>query len=234
MTQSLDELYAPKAMSLDELFAAIQPPPLLPVSYPPSDNSDFMSAISASAANVPQPISPDRLRGGLLPAPLEQLNYRGSQNSELPGTYAPLDQYADITLNDFPAAVHGFGHVGIGVNMDKTQGFYPRDDNVWTKFLELMGADVPGAVKYDDISQPHRSVTMHTNSAQDAAVQRYIDATKSNPGDYNLYRRNCAGFCEGGLKAGGARAPATAFPNALYDILNGTKPLNLPPGYYYP
>jgi hypothetical protein len=46
MTKSFDELYAPKAMSLDELFAAIRPPPLLPVSYPPSDNSDFMSPSS--------------------------------------------------------------------------------------------------------------------------------------------------------------------------------------------
>ncbi len=37
MTKSFDELFAPKAMSLDELFAAIQPPPLLPVSYPSHD-----------------------------------------------------------------------------------------------------------------------------------------------------------------------------------------------------
>jgi hypothetical protein len=35
MTQSFDELYAPKAMSLDELFAAIRPPPLKPVEYDP-------------------------------------------------------------------------------------------------------------------------------------------------------------------------------------------------------
>ena len=34
MTKSFDEIYAPKAMSLDELFAAIQPLPLLPLSYP--------------------------------------------------------------------------------------------------------------------------------------------------------------------------------------------------------
>jgi hypothetical protein len=85
-------------------------------------------------------------------------------------------------------------------------------------------------VKYDDLSQPYRSVTIHTNRAQDDAVQRYIDATKAQPGNYNLYRRNCAGFCEGGLRAGGARAPSTGFPNALYDILNGTKPFDLPPG----
>ncbi len=231
MTQSLDELYAPKAMSLDELLAAT---PFLPVSYPPPDNSDFMSAISASAANVPQPISPDRLRGGVRPAPVQQLNYRDSQNGELPGSYAPLDQYADITLNDFPDAAAGFGHVGIGVNTDKTQGFYPKDDGFWTMILSGLGVDVPGAVKYDDLNKPHRSVTMHTSAAQDTAVQRYIDVTKANPDNYNLYRRNCAGFCEGGIRAGGTSAPVTGIPNALYGILNGTKPLNLPPGYYYP
>ena len=32
MTRSFDELYPPRAMTLDELFAAIQPP-LLPVGY---------------------------------------------------------------------------------------------------------------------------------------------------------------------------------------------------------
>lgn len=74
MTQSFDELYAPKAMSLDELFAAIRPPPLLPVSYAPPDNSDFMSSSSASGVNMPQPISPDRLWAGMRPMPLAPLN----------------------------------------------------------------------------------------------------------------------------------------------------------------
>jgi hypothetical protein len=56
MPISFDELFAPKPMTLDELFAAIRPPPLLPVSYPPSDNSDFMSQTSSSGVNMPQPI----------------------------------------------------------------------------------------------------------------------------------------------------------------------------------
>src|SRR5712671_580369 len=75
MPQSFDELFAPKAMSLDELFAAIRPPPLLPVSYPPSDNSDFMSPSSAAALNMPQSIPSDRLWAGVQPAPLQKLNY---------------------------------------------------------------------------------------------------------------------------------------------------------------
>ncbi len=79
MTQSFDELFAPKAMSLDELFAAIRPPPLLPVSYPPSDNSDFMSSRSVAGVNAPQSIPLDRLWGGVPPAPLKPLVHRAGK-----------------------------------------------------------------------------------------------------------------------------------------------------------
>src|SRR6266700_6000884 len=54
MPQSFEELYAPKEMSLDELFAAIRPPPLLPVRYGPSDDDAYAPASSAPAANMPQ------------------------------------------------------------------------------------------------------------------------------------------------------------------------------------
>ena len=71
MTKSFDELYAPKAMSLDELFAAIRPPPLFPANYQPSDdNSAFTPGSSASAANMRQPIPPDRSWAGVQSAPL--------------------------------------------------------------------------------------------------------------------------------------------------------------------
>jgi hypothetical protein len=81
MTKSFDELYAPKAMSLDELFAAIRPPPLLPVRYEPSDNSNFVSASSPSAANIPQAISPDRFWADVHPAVLT-----GSSVPQTPAT----------------------------------------------------------------------------------------------------------------------------------------------------
>src|SRR4051812_46644050 len=84
MTRSFDEIYAPKAMSLDELFAAIRPPPLLPVSYPPSDNSDFMSPSSAAGLNATQPISQGRLSTGAQPAPLNIFNF-GYPGSGAPG-----------------------------------------------------------------------------------------------------------------------------------------------------
>lgn len=72
MTKSFDELYAPKAMSLDELFAAI---------YEPSDNSNFVSASSPSASNIPQAISPDRFWADVHPAVLA-----GSSVPQTPAT----------------------------------------------------------------------------------------------------------------------------------------------------
>jgi RHS repeat-associated protein len=132
-------------------------------------------------------------------------------------------QIADITVNDFYNEVGGAGHVGIGVNTNKTQGFYPKNESLGTKILEGLGINVPGVVKYDDLSQPHSSVTIHTTSEQDKAVQLYIDQTKANPGNYNLYQQNCAVFCEGAMRAGGVSAPTTIFPNRLFDIIEDMK-----------
>ena len=79
--QSLDELYAPKAMSLDELFAAIQPPPLLPVGYEPSDSSASPPASFSSDANTTQQIPPDRLSARVQPNPFATLNYPNTQQA---------------------------------------------------------------------------------------------------------------------------------------------------------
>lgn len=124
---------------------------------------------------------------------------------------------ADVTVNDFYnevgiPGVGGAGHVGIGVNTDKTQGFYPKDESIGTKILEGLGVDVPGAVKKDDLSQPHASFTIHTTPAQDRAVQRYIDQTKAHPGSYNLYQKNCALFCEGGYSRWRPKSSNHYFP----------------------
>jgi len=45
-------------MSLDELFAAIRPPPLLPVRYGPSDDDAYAPTSSSPAANMPQATLP--------------------------------------------------------------------------------------------------------------------------------------------------------------------------------
>jgi len=131
-----------------------------------------------------------------------------------------VTKVADVTVNDFYNSVGGAGHVGIGVNTPKTQGYYPADESLETKILQGLGFNVPGAVKYDDLKLPHYTHIIHTSPQQDKAVQTYIDQTKAHPGNYNLYNRNCAVFCEGAINAGGMKAPSTMFPNRLYDILN--------------
>jgi murein DD-endopeptidase MepM/ murein hydrolase activator NlpD len=100
MTRSLDELYAPKAMSLDELFAAIRPAPLKPGTYPPSDNGGFTPADFA-AMNAPQPIAPDRLWAGVQPGPLNGFNYAGHSGFAGPG--GPDSRGA---MNDAVASIH--------------------------------------------------------------------------------------------------------------------------------
>jgi hypothetical protein len=84
MTKSFDELFAPKTMSLDELFAAIRPPPLLPLNYPPSDNSDFMSPSFAGGVNAPHPIPLNQFLPRTTPAPHDTYNF-GDPGSGWPG-----------------------------------------------------------------------------------------------------------------------------------------------------
>src|SRR5258708_35379965 len=117
MSQSFDDQFAPKAMSLDELFAAIRPPPLLPISYPPSDDSDFMSSRSVAGVNAPQSIPLGRLWGGVPPAPLTPLNYRDPSNYEagppLPlaaYTKSPAGSVAPSASNPFAMNFHPLVH----------------------------------------------------------------------------------------------------------------------------
>jgi RHS repeat-associated protein len=133
-------------------------------------------------------------------------------------------QTADITINDFYNEVGGFGHVGVGVNTNKTQGLYPKDQTTWHKVLEFFRISIPGAIKDDDLKEPHASVTIQTTPAEDEAAQLYIDQTKAHPPNYNLYEKNCAKFCEGTLGAAGKSAPSTMFPNKLFDMLLNRDP----------
>jgi len=121
----------------------------------------------------------------------------------------PEQQIADIYVNHFPYEAHGFGHVGIGVNTPQTQGFYPAELGGLTPF----GVHVPGVVKSDDLNQPHETLRIPTTPNQDAAVQDYINRRTGNPGDYDLYNRQCTDFVGGGLRAGGVMVPSDSTPD---------------------
>ncbi len=121
-------------------------------------------------------------------------------------------QVADLYINRFPDAAEHFGHVGIGVNTDQTQGFYPikRSPSV------AMPDGVPGVVRQDDLGESHDTLRIPTSPEQDAAVQDYIDKRKSDPGNYQLLNRQCTDFVRGALGAGGQSVPSDSTPN-LWD-----------------
>jgi RHS repeat-associated protein len=124
---------------------------------------------------------------------------------------------ADVTINLFPDAANGFGHVGIGVNTNQTMGFYPADGA--SKADMLLGKDVPGVLKADDLNQRYETIILKTTPEQDQAVQDAIDYRAANPGNYNLYNRNCAVFCVDGLTTGGQNASPTVMPRKLFNSL---------------
>jgi hypothetical protein len=122
MTRSLDELYVPKAMSLDELFAAIRPPPLLPVGYGPSGNSGSTAPSFAPAANTAQPIPPDRLWAGVQPVPLSSFPEDQSFGSRL------VDNALDIAGKTWtlPNTALGVAYGGLGTVAGLLAGTHPQ------------------------------------------------------------------------------------------------------------
>jgi hypothetical protein len=103
-------------------------------------------------------------------------------------------------MSRFPGSALRNGHVGIGVNNDRTQGFYP------VKPGDMFG---PGVVKNDDMNELHDTLRIPTSPEQDAAVQAYMDARRTNPGNYNLLNRQCTDYVSGALRAGNVKIPST-------------------------
>jgi hypothetical protein len=106
-----------------------------------------------------------------------------------------------VTVNAYEGA-HGFGHVGVGVDSNKTEGLYPaHEETAKEKAKIVAGQDVPGTV-HEDTAKKTDTVTIHVTAKQADAVRKYVSAAEPpNSGTYNLYGRNCARFVEGALKS---------------------------------
>jgi len=161
--------------------------------------------------------------------PLERFRVGSGRNSVNPNTGQPEftyssssqgvvrnraeeQQVADLYVNRFP----GFpGHVGIGVNTDQTQGFYPE---TWREATPT-GVDVPGVVRKDDMSWPHETLRIPTSAEQDAAVDASIKERQSRPGLYDLYDRQCTDFVSGALRAGNVQIPSEITDTRLNQIV---------------
>ncbi len=130
----------------------------------------------------------------------------------------------DIRITYFPG---GFGHIGVGISGDNTYGLYPDK----RQFSVLTCADVAGGVHNDQAHEDWKSIersqsiTIKTSAAQDAAVQSFIDQSRSSSkATYNLCSQQCTRFVMDALSAGGIGLPGTDFvrPDHLFNALKAT------------
>jgi hypothetical protein len=131
-----------------------------------------------------------------------------NDNSSTSSSTTGQDQSHYASVSYWPKGAGGFGHIGIGVDTDDTQGFSTKDPSLhW--WQRLFGA--PAARTEDDIAQhttngdvaPHSYLHIPVSAAQAQAMQASMADRKANPGHYNLLFNNCAGFVESVLHAGG-------------------------------
>ena len=132
------------------------------------------------------------------------------------------------SVSYWPTGAGGFGHIGIQVDSDDTQGFSTKDPSLhW--WQRLFGA--PQARTEDDIAQhsnngdvaPHSYLHIPVSADQAQAMQAAMAKRTANPGRYNLLFNNCAGFVESVLHAGGVSGvPHSEIfgPPVLYGILS--------------
>jgi hypothetical protein len=118
-----------------------------------------------------------------------------------------------VSISYWPTGAKGFGHIGIGVDTDNTQGYSTADSHVpWYK--RLFGAPAGGTendirahtnLKTGEVA-PRSYLHIPISATQAQAMQGAIDARDPNLGNgghYNLIFNNCAQFVESVLHAGG-------------------------------
>lgn len=116
----------------------------------------------------------------------------------------------DVTVVHY-TATNPRGHVGLGVNSDTTEGFYPDKDN----YQAVIGG--PGHVQVDT-HQVTDYVVIPTTPDQDRSIQLYID--QHQKGHYSFLNSNCARFVEHALAAGGVSSSNTIDPITLMQDLH--------------
>jgi RHS repeat-associated protein len=150
-----------------------------------------------------------------------------NDNSPTSSSTTGQDQSHYASVSYWPTGAGGFGHIGIGVDTDDTQGFSTKNPNLhW--WQRLFGA--PQARTEDDIVQhtkngdvaPHTYTHIPISAHQAQAMQTAMANRTANAGHYNLLFNNCAGFVESVLHAGrvsGVPHAEIFGPPVLYGIL---------------
>ncbi len=112
------------------------------------------------------------------------------------------------SVSNYPTGAGGFGHTGIQVDSDDTQGFSTADPHVsWYKRLfgapqGAMEDDLQAHTKHGEVA-PHSYIHIPITTAQAQAMRTAMADRTANAGRYNLLFNNCAGFVESVLRAGG-------------------------------
>jgi RHS repeat-associated protein len=119
----------------------------------------------------------------------------------------------DIFVNYYS---RGPTHLGMGVNTTESVGFYP----VSTSAFIPLGVARPGEVRLD-AGNPDWTIRFHTNRIQDRRAIEAINRRIRNPGDYDLYRRDCVFFVQDVLEEIGILTPETFIPDRwLHNVIN--------------
>ena len=121
----------------------------------------------------------------------------------------------DVTINYYPSAAGGYGHIGLSVNGSSSRGYYGDVPDGYIGLLTAaLGANVPGFVAKDRGNPT--SVTLKTTPAQDQAVSNYLDNLTNNPGNYNVYTNSCVTQAGMALQSAGINVPSAGMPSDLF------------------
>jgi len=114
-----------------------------------------------------------------------------------------------VSVSYWPKSAGGFGHIGVQVDSDDTQGYSTLNSKLhW--WQRLFGA--PAGNPEDDLQAhtspsgevaPHSYLHIPITADQAAAMQKAMADRVANRGHYNLIFNNCAQFVESVLHAGG-------------------------------
>ncbi|HEY2496660.1 MAG TPA: RHS repeat-associated core domain-containing protein [Candidatus Angelobacter sp.] len=113
--------------------------------------------------------------------------------------------YASVSY--WPTGAGGFGHIGIQVDSDDTQGYSTADPKVhwWTRLFRAPAGhpedDLQAHTKNGEVAR-HSYLHIPISADQAQAMSTEIAKRAANPGHYNLIFNNCTGFVESVLHAG--------------------------------
>jgi RHS repeat-associated protein len=100
-------------------------------------------------------------------------------------------------------------HVGVGVNSDPSQGFYP----LWPKMPYSPGVLVPDSTRQNGPADT--VVTIPTGPVQDRSVQDYLKRRQLNPGRFKFPGRDCTSVPNDILKQLGRPVQPDPIPENL-------------------